>query len=179
MAAAALFAVAASEARDGFSVERAELRPIGGVYVLDGDARYAFSADSIEALANGVPLTLVIRCTVDRERRFWWNERIADFRERLDIRYHPLGKLYLMQYSDRGPAQSYASLEALLAEMGSIRGVPVMPASRVEADQRYRASLSIWLDIEALPLPLRPFAYLSPSWYLGSPAYRWSFEKSD
>ena len=39
----------------------------------------------------------------------------------------------------------------------------------------YRAGLSVRLDIESLPLPLRPVAYVTPAWYLESPVYKWTF----
>lgn len=172
-------AVAPCLARDGFSIAHAELLPSDAGYVLNADVAYAFSPASIEALENGVPLTVAIRCAIDRERRYRWDERVVDYREKLEIRYHPLGKLFRMKYADHDKPQSFTSLSALLAAMGSIRGLVVIPGERVVAGERYRASLSIALDIEALPLPLRPIAYLSPSWYLGSPAYQWSFAKSD
>ena len=166
-------------AKAGFLISRAELVPLGANYALNADISYDFSPAAIEALENSVPLTVALNCRIERDRSYWWDETIVDYRQTLQIRYHPLGKLFQMKFEDREDPQSFASLYSLLEAMGTIRQVQVVSAGRIEKDQIYRASLSVALDIEALPLPLRPIAYLSPSWYLSSPDYEWSFEKSD
>ncbi len=172
--------VLACEAADaGFSIRRAELLRSGSQYVLEADITYVFSETAIEALENSVPLTIILQCTIDRERTYLWNERLVDYRRHLQIRYHPLGQLFQLTSEQRGDAQSYASLRSLLAALGTIRGVPIIAADRIETGATYRASLSVWLDIESLPLPLRPTAYLSPNWYLSSPKFRWSFARSE
>jgi hypothetical protein len=166
-------------AKTGFLVSRAELVPVGANYVLNADVTYDFSAAAIQALENSVPLTLAVNCRIERDRAYWWDETIVDYRKTLQIRYHPLGKLFQMQFEDSDASQSFTSLHSLLQAMGTIRRVAVASAEQIEKGNRYRASLSLALDIEALPLPLRPIAYLSPGWYLSSPRYEWSFEKSD
>lgn len=163
----------------GFAVQHAEVFRLGSHYVLNADIDYSFSAAAVDALRNSVPLTVVLRCTIDRERSYWWDETLIDYRRRLEIRYHPLGKLFQMSFEDRLEPQSYTHLDALLGALGTIRALPIIPADRIESGETYRAALSVSLDIEALPLPLRPAAYLSPGWYLGSPSYRWSFARSE
>ena len=39
--------------------------------------------------------------------------------------------------------------------------------------ERYEGALRAWLDIEALPAPLRLLAYLSDDWPLTSEWYTW------
>lgn len=169
-------AVAADQ---GFSIRRAELLRSGSHYVLDADITYVFSESAIEALENSVPLTIVLQCVIERQRPYLWNERLVDYRRHFQIRYHPLGQLFQLTFEDLTHPQSYASLRSLLAALGTIRGLPIVAADRIEESSTYRASLSVWLNIESLPLPLRPSAYLSPSWYLSSPTYRWSFARSE
>jgi hypothetical protein len=41
------------------------------------------------------------------------------------------------------------------------------------SDERYEGALRARLDIEALPAPLRVFAYLSDDWRLTSEWYTW------
>lgn len=166
-------------AAEGFVIRSAELVPVGSDYVLNADIHYAFSASALEALDNSVPLTLAMNLRVERVRPHWWNETILDRRHQLEIRYHPLGQLFQLNVDDRGNRQSFTTLASLLDAMGSIRRLPVIATDRILAGERYVAELSVRLDIETLPLPLRPTAYLSPSWYLSSPTYRWSFAKSD
>jgi hypothetical protein len=169
----------AARASDGFLIQNAELVRVGTDYVLNADIRYDFSPAAIEALEHSVPLTLLLRCHVARVRANWWNETVVDYHRQLQIRYQPLGQLFQMNFDDRENRQSYTTLHSLLEAMGTIRRLPVVSAETLHAGETYRAELSVRLDIETLPLPLRPTAYLSPSWYLSSPTYRWSFVKSD
>jgi hypothetical protein len=63
----------------------------------------------------------------------------------------------------------------LLEAMGAVRGLPVALPAPFEQGERLRASLAVGLDIESLPLPLRPVAYATPAWHLHSPVYKWTF----
>jgi len=40
-------------------------------------------------------------------------------------------------------------------------------------DQHYFGMVKTALEIEALPLPLRPVAYLTPQWHLSSGWFEW------
>lgn len=168
-----LFTFNAAGAEYGFVVKRAELVPVGDAYALDADIDYRFSDAATEALEHGVPLTLVLRFKVSRHRDYWLDETILNETRRFLIRYHPLAKSFQIIQEAGGSPQSFAGLSALLDTIGEIRGWRVLPASSLEKGQEYWASLAVSLDIEALPLPLRPVAYVSPSWYLGSPWFRW------
>ncbi|MBM4201475.1 MAG: DUF4390 domain-containing protein, partial [Gammaproteobacteria bacterium] len=164
---------------EGFTIRSAELDRVGADYVLNADVRYDFSAAAVEALENSVPLTLVLSFRLVRVRPYWWNETVVEHRHQLQIRYQPLGQLFQLNFDDRENSQSYTTIHSLLDAMGTIRRLPVVAADKLLPGIRYRAELSVRLDIETLPLPLRPTAYLSPSWYLSSPTYRWPFAKSD
>ncbi|HUL11958.1 MAG TPA: DUF4390 domain-containing protein [Methylococcaceae bacterium] len=157
----------------GFRIVSAELVLEGNDYVLNADIDYRFSKPAIEALRNGVPLTLVLSLGLKRERTYWWDETVLNERRLLHIRYHPLAKFFQLVDESSGAPRNFASLTALLEAMGSIRHLPALPADRLRKDERYWASLSVGLDIESLPLPLRPVAYVTPAWYLASSRYRW------
>ncbi|MEJ2528926.1 MAG: DUF4390 domain-containing protein, partial [Gammaproteobacteria bacterium] len=58
--------------------------------------------------------------------------------------------------------------DVAIAALGDIQGMPVIKHSQLEKGKIYRVGLRASLDIDALPLPLRPMAYLSPSWNLSS-----------
>ncbi len=168
-----LFAFPARSGDYGFLIERAELIPIGESYVLNADVDYQFSEPAIDALEHGVPLTLKVRFKVMRHRDYWLDETILSETRRFLIRYHPLAKSFQIVHETSGIPQSFASFSAMLDALGEIRGWRTVPVGSLEKDKEYWASLSVSLDIEALPLPLRPVAYVSPSWYLSSPLFRW------
>ncbi len=167
-----------AEAADyGFRILRAELKPdpSGSVLRLDADIDYRFSESAIDALRNGVSLTLVWHMKIKQERGWWWAAAILDEKHSFRVRYHALSKLYQIVEENNETPRNFVSLNALLEAMGSPRGLPVALALPLVKGERYRASLSVGLDIEALPLPLRPVAYVTPAWYLESPVYKWIF----
>ncbi len=161
----------------GFSILRAELKPDmpSGEYRLDADIDYRFSEPAIDALRNGVSLTLALRIRVKRESAWWWGATVADETRLVRIRYHALSKLFQIVEEDRENPRNFVSINALLEALGAVRDLPILPVKRLRPGDRYRASLAVKLDIESLPLPLRPVAYLTPAWYLSSPLYKWTF----
>jgi hypothetical protein len=171
-----LHALEAVGAEYGFEVKRAELVPVEGTYVLNADVDFRFSQTAIEALEHGVPLTVVLRFKISRHRDYWLDETVFSESRRIRIRYHPLAKSFQLLYETAGVPQSFAGLTALLDTMGEIRGWRAVPVDALEKGSEYTARLATSLDIEALPLPLRPVAYVSPSWYLGSPWFQWRVE---
>jgi hypothetical protein len=169
-------ACAQAEEAYGFRILRAQLiQNAEGHYGLDADIDYRFSEPAADALRNGVPLSLVLRFKLKRERGWWWKTPVGNERHKFMIRYHPLSRLFQLMRDDGSEPHHYASLNALLEALGTVRGLPISSIAKLKPGRRYRASLSVWLDIEALPLPLRPVAYLTPSWYLESAPYKWTF----
>lgn len=160
-----------------FEIRRAELQanPAGQYYALNADIDFRFSEPAIDALRNGVTLGLTLRLEIKQENGWWWEGAVYDEKLAVRIHYHALTKLYQIVYQHNDTPRNFVSLNALLEAMGSIRGLPVMPLAGLEGGQRYRASLEVGLDIESLPLPLRPVAYITPAWHLHSLPYQWTF----
>ena len=161
----------------GFNIQRAELLrdESGKVYQLDADIDYRFSEPAIDALRNGVPLGLVLHIIIKQESGWWWGDALLDEKFSYRIYYHSLSKLYQIIYDNNAPPRNFVSFNGLLETMGSIRDMPVFQSNLLKQGERYRASLTVGLDIESLPLPLRPVAYVSPAWHLSSPQYKWTF----
>ena len=57
--------------------------------------------------------------------------------------------------------------------LGTIADFPLLDAYLLEGEKHYMLYVRARLDIEALPSPLRPLAYLSSLWRLESEWYRW------
>ncbi|MDD2768679.1 MAG: DUF4390 domain-containing protein [Methylococcus sp.] len=176
----ALFGLAAPTGGWGeepaFQVRRAELfRHEDRSYALDADIDFHFNDTAAEALRNGVPLTLVMHLRVRRSRAWWWDETVVDQDWRRTVRFHPLARAYQLTEEESGVTENFAGLHTLREALGRVRNLPVRPLPPPASGQNYHAALSVALDIEALPLPLRPTAYLSPQWHISSTWFRWSF----
>ena len=160
----------------GFVVEHAALRSVGGVHVADARIDFAFSEDNLEAMRNGVALTVIVDIEVRRERGQWWDETLAARELRYRIETNVLTDRYRVRNLHDGSARNHRSLEEVVEALGRLESVPVIARERLSADARYAARIRARLDIEALPSPLRPIAYLSPAWRLNSGWFEWRVE---
>ena len=164
----ALSAPAAAE--PGFRVRNAEVRVDNGIYFLEAKILFHFSAESVEAMDNGVTLTVLIDVEVFRQRALW-DRKILSRQSRFHVGVHALSKKYLMKNLDTGETHTYRSVEEMAAALGNIRRLPLFAAAGLETEHSYTARVRARLDIEALPSPLRPLAYVSQAWRLASDWY--------
>ncbi len=164
-------ALASAEAESGFSVESADTRFDESVYLLDADLRYRFNPRVLEALENGVPITIAIDIEVERHRRWWLNETVATLEQRYQLDYHALADQYVVRNLNSGAVYSFHGLAAALHALGTVRDLPLLDSQFVEPGEEYQVILRARLDIEELPSPLRPLAYVTPAWRLRSDWY--------
>jgi hypothetical protein len=136
--------------------------------VLDADIQYALNDTTSEALDNGVPLTFVTHIEVRDADAWIWQGDLVDRRLRSTLRYHPLSGLYQLHQLDSDRIEQFATRAAAIQALGTIRGLALLPTSRLKRGTSYKVRLNTYLDLEALPLPLRPLAVLTPSWHLES-----------
>jgi hypothetical protein len=163
-------------ASSGFKVEAAKTRLDGETYVLDARIHYGFSDLALEALDNGVPLTIELHIQVRPADAWIWDDNLLDRRLRYAIRYKPLSERFLVTLLHGEGGRSFVTRDAAVAALGEVKGVPLIGPSRLEPDTAYEVHLRADLDLEELPLPLRPMAYLRPSWKLSTGWTKWPLE---
>ena len=174
----ALLCAGESSAADyGIEVERAEVVELQQHYVLNADIDYRFSPRALDALQNGVPLTVTVTVKLFRYRKYVWNKTIVSRRIRYRLSYHALPRRFRVVSESLGKQQNFANLEDSLVAMGQIRDVPLLGVAEISAKDSYIAQMKVSLDIEALPLPLRSVAYVIPQWYISSAWYKWPLEE--
>lgn len=156
-----------------FEISNVEARLQDGTYLVDATIRYEFSDAALEALENGVPLTVELHLEVRREGAWVWEPDVVDSRLRSQIRFNPLQGTYQVLQVDSGVHHTFASRDRAITALGEITDLALVSADALHPDQVYRVDMRVTLDIEALPLPLRPRAYLSPDWNLSSEWSRW------
>jgi len=162
---------------DEFQVENVSFRSQAGTLVMDARIDFAFSEVAIEALDNGVPLTLEVHIQLRRANAWVWEESLVDQHLRYLIRYKPLSERYHVgHYPDSG-GRSYVTRDAAVAALGDLRGLQLIGLDRLEEGTDYEIHLRASLDIEALPLPLKPMAYLLPSWKLSTGWTKWHLQR--
>jgi hypothetical protein len=156
-----------------FRVAQVETHLRDGLYTLDAILDLNFSPEALEALANGVPLTILVHLQVRRANGWIWETSVTDQEWRYALRLKPLSETYEVDRQPAAAGRSFVTREAAIAALGEIKGLQLVEQARLKPGQAYEVQVNVSLDIEELPLPLRPRAYLSPSWKHGSGWTKW------
>jgi hypothetical protein len=164
----------ASAAADGIEFKRIALTlSEDGRILLDADIGYDLNPTILEALENGVPLTFETHVQMRPADAWIWESDTVEHRLRTVLRYRPLSGLYELRNLQGDERLSFATREAALRTLGKIVAMPVIERSLLELDADYLVSIKVRLDIESLPLPMRPRAYLSRDWSMSSEPWEW------
>ena len=174
--ASVLWVLAAPAAAD-FSIREASSRFESGVYFVDAFIDFEFSETALEALENGVPLTLVVEVRIQREGAWFWNRNLVSRKLNYEVRYHALSGLYEVVDAETGLQERFATRQAAMAKLGELHNIEVARSEELSEKRRHRLALRAFLDIESLPLPLRPLAYISPQWHLGTGWKEWRLDR--
>lgn len=156
------------------SVDDVRTRDEGDMLVMDASIGYGFSEVALEALDNGVPLTVEVHIQLRGAGAWVWSSSLVDQRLRYVIRYKPLSERYLVSQLPGDGGISYVTRDAAIAALGEIDGLQLASKERLrEEGGPFEIQVKASLDIEELPLPLKPMAYLLPSWKLSSDWTKW------
>jgi hypothetical protein len=161
----------------GVVIKSAEAALQGNDYVMSADIEYRLSDKAIEALNNGVSLFWTYQFKVQEQRDFVWNSTLLEKSVRYGIQYHALLKLYRVRNDSNGAVDNFSTLQAALDMLSTLRDYRLIEKSKISDGNQYIASIKITFERDALPLPLRPVAYMNPQWYLSSDWYTWPLKK--
>jgi hypothetical protein len=173
---------APEELEAGFDIRNARTALVDGVYLLDADLSFVFSDETLEAIENGIPVTVVLEMQVLRARglvwdELWWDKEVAHIEAKFRIETRPLSKTYLVRNVNSGESRVFGSFDELVAGLGKIRNFPLLDEHLIGDEGHYYLRMRTLLDIESLPSPMRPWAYLSSLWRLESDWYKWPLER--
>lgn len=161
----------------GVDVKNVQVNRHGGAYMLSADIVYRLSAGAMEALQNGVPLFWDVRVKILQQRDYWWDKTLIANTIRYRIEYHALLNMYRVKKEGEGELSSFSTLPMALDAMSAIRDFRVMDQALYRQGEQYAVGIKVTLDRGALPLPLRPMAYVDPQWYLSSNWTLWPLTK--
>ncbi|MGA9854850.1 MAG: DUF4390 domain-containing protein [Gammaproteobacteria bacterium] len=163
----------ADDDQGGFVIRTAYTELLNGVYYLNADVDLDMSQDALNALENGVPLTVEWQIEVIKHRSFMWNKTVATLTERFQISYHPLTRRFIIKNLNSGEQQTFISYRDAITNLGQVNDLPVIDASLLEAHTRYTIRMRAVLDITDFPGPLKLIASWFRGWDLTSDWYAW------
>ncbi|MDJ0741521.1 MAG: DUF4390 domain-containing protein [Gammaproteobacteria bacterium] len=141
--------------------------------LLDADIAFDLNDTVAEALENGVPLTFETHVQMRRVKAWVWESDVVEHRLRTVLQYRPLSGLYELRNLQGDERLSFATRDAALRTLGRIVGMPVVARAELDLDAEYLVRINVRLDIEALPLPMRPVAYIRRDWKIASDPWEW------
>lgn len=158
-------------------VKQVEITVQGDSYMLSANVAYNLSEKAKDALHNGVPLYWDQQVKVQQQRAVIWNKTLLDTKIRYRIQYHALLNMYRVINEGSGEIYNFSTLSAALDLMSAIVNFPLMTRAQFDPKIHYLCAIKINFDRDALPLPLRPIAYIDPQWYLSSNWTLWPLKK--
>ncbi len=153
-------------------IKTAELKVHEDWYQLKVNIIYHLSPIAIKAIQSSIPLSWCLKIKLKKIQPLW-NKTLVSKKYCYIIRYHALLNSYSVSHENMAKNKHFHSLEAALARMSNIRQLNIIKVSKIEKNNAYQLAIKLQLDREALPLPLRPVAYLNSNWDLSSHWYIW------
>lgn len=154
-------------------IKQAELIRESHSYLLSAEIDYYLSEKAMEALQNGVPLFWDIQIKIQQPREFFWPKTLIETTIRYRLQYHALLKMYRVKNERNGEVHNASTLSSAIDLMSTLRNFQLFNEADFFPEPGAMVALKVNFDRDALPLPLRPLAYLSQQWYLSSDWSSW------
>ena len=162
-----------------FSIQSAQIIPIGNGHILNAEIKYPLTLRVKEAIENGVPITFSQQFRLIKSipilGKYWqWNETLWSTEIRYKLHYHALTQQYLLVDLDTRHQRNFSSLSGALKALGRIEKLSLPPKYLTDLDNLI-LQIRSGIDLNALPTPMRPGALISSKWHLTSPwvAAKW------
>jgi hypothetical protein len=164
--------------REGFfDVRSAATTMTAGVHELEARLQLILSAEALDALNSGVPLTIELNLEVIRVRGLWIDDLEAELTVTYELEYRPLSQRYIVRNLNSGDQNSFATLYSALNNLGRIQGLPVIDDALLEPGSAYRMRLRALLSTRQYPAPLRILFFWRSQWQLQSDWYEWTLDR--
>lgn len=156
-----------------FVVKSAESTLENNSIMLNANLSLQLGDDVLDALDNGVAVTLRFTVGIERYRKHLWNESAINLSQRYRIKIHPLTNRILVVNVNTGLSNDFRELNDALSALSELRGFPLTSSQFLDQGESYLGNFEIDIDIEALPPPMRPAAYFSSDWNTSSDTFQW------
>ncbi len=161
-------------AEASLDIRSAYVEPVENIYSLTAELAFSLPERARQAIRDGVLLTLDIDLAIHRARRFWFDDTVATLRQQYELGFHALSGRFVVRNLNSGDQISFATLEGALDSLNTVRGLPVLDTSLIEAGEEYEFSLRATLDVRTLPEALRWVLFWTDDWRQRSVWYTWS-----
>jgi hypothetical protein len=148
--------------------------PSHGVIMLSARVAYPGSELLTASLKDGVTLSFDLECIVTRHRRFWFDAEAVSLVRHQELTYHVVTDRYLLREVDTGAQESFPTLEAALARVGTVEEWPIVVDSQLHGDGEWQIALRAGVRRGHMPDALRALMFWSNAWHRTSEWYTWT-----
>jgi hypothetical protein len=160
----------------GIEIQQLEIELKEAFYLFSAFIDYRPSQAVLTALHSGVPMIFQVHLQVQPRQARFWQYPILERRLPYQLRYHALAAVYELIKPEAPSVLRFATLAAALRALGTLETMHLVPLDYLDSQQEYELLLKVSLDIESLPAPLRPLAYLSQDWSIHQETRRWPLQ---
>lgn len=159
-------------------IQSAFVNVSNGVYQLHVRTRYPANEETDATLRSGVTLSYELEVDVERQRRFWTNAGVISLSLKRELAFHSVSERYVVrdQLGD-GEQNSYATLEAALADIGLVEEWPILVASQLSTEGTYQVRVRARVRQGRMSDALRALMFWSDDWQRESEWYVWSLQR--
>lgn len=166
-------AFGALAAEDRFEIRNAFAQPVDGVWQLGAIVDLSLSDAALGALAEGIPLTLVLDIVVTRERRFLPDEDVAELQQRWRLEYDALSERHVVVNLNSRAQATYPSLGEALADLSRIDALPLIDEDLLVKGSRHDISLRASVEIGGISTAVKILVFWR-EWSRSTEWYTWS-----
>ncbi|MBI1733038.1 MAG: DUF4390 domain-containing protein [Gammaproteobacteria bacterium] len=164
---------APAEAEEAVEVLSVASNVYDGWHVLDASIRFAFDEELLDALEHGVQLDIDVLIEIKRRRKWLWDPAVSSHRLGFTLQHHPLTGAFVVTEPVARTRHEFADAREALNFLGTIRNYHLLNAGLLSPAEKYDGYLMARLNIDALPAPLQPAAYVSRKWRVESEWLKW------
>jgi hypothetical protein len=170
----ATMALAADPESSRLLIRSAQVDLDDDVYELDTQLELRLPASARKAIDGGLTLRLTYEIEVNRVRRYLPDPGVAAIEQHFELSYHALSQRYLVRNLNTGEQQDFGSVEAALARITEVKGLPVLDASLLPPGPEYEGRVRAVLDMASAEDAFGWLLFWTDDWSAKSDWYTWT-----
>ena len=141
--------------------------------LLSATVRFELPQAVEDALAKGIPMFFVTEATINRERWYWYDKRVASAARHMRLAYQPLTRRWRLQVSSSPIGNSglvlgqvFDTQEEALAAIQRISRWRIADAADLDPESTHNLDFRFRLDVSQLPRPFQIGAVGQSDWII-------------
>jgi hypothetical protein len=144
------------------------------VYELDVQLELRLPPAALKAVDGGLTLRLTYEIEVSRVRRYMPDAGVASIEQNFELNYHALSQRYLVRNLNTGEQQDFGTLDAALARITDLRGLPILDSTLLPAGPTYEGRVRAVLDMASAADSFGWLLFWTDDWSAESDWYSWT-----